>query len=253
MKVAVFSVTEEGKKLGEKLCLDFSHATLFHCPGKGNLKLRVKENFTPHQGLVFIMAAGIVVRMIAPLIRNKHRDPAVVAVDDFARYAVSLLSGHEGGANRLTYRVASVLGSAPVITTGTETQKTVVVGVGCRKNVTSAEIEHAVTSALEMAGVNLDQVRVTATAKAKYGESGLKEAMENLKLPLVYIEHDRINLVGKEHISESLSSEKHLGLRAVAEPCALLAAKNGGFLLRKCVIGPVTIALVREKNSITDK
>ncbi|HDY90459.1 MAG TPA: hypothetical protein ENH82_20355, partial [bacterium] len=55
------------------------------------------------------MASGIVVRIIAPYIKDKHTDPAVVVVDDVGRSVISLVSGHEGGANKLAHRVANIL------------------------------------------------------------------------------------------------------------------------------------------------
>jgi cobalt-precorrin 5A hydrolase len=63
------------------------------------------------------------VRAIAPVLKDKTVDPAVVVVDDCGRFAVSLISGHIGGANRLALRVAKVLGAAPVITTATDTNQ----------------------------------------------------------------------------------------------------------------------------------
>ena len=66
------------------------------------------------------MSTGIVVRVIAPLIRSKTQDPAVVVVDDLGKNAVSLLSGHIGGANELTRRIAPIIGATPVITTATD-------------------------------------------------------------------------------------------------------------------------------------
>lgn len=69
---------------------------------------------------VFIMATGIVVRAIGPLLQDKSVDPAVVVVDDRGKFAISLVSGHIGGANRLADRVARVLGAQAVITTATD-------------------------------------------------------------------------------------------------------------------------------------
>jgi cobalt-precorrin 5A hydrolase len=66
------------------------------------------------------MSTGIVVRVIAPLIQNKTEDPAVVAIDDQGQHAISLLSGHLGGANALTLQVAEIIGARPVITTATD-------------------------------------------------------------------------------------------------------------------------------------
>jgi len=63
------------------------------------LRDKVSEIFNLYEGHIFIMATGIVVRMIAPLIRNKTTDPGVVVVDDRGKFAISLISGHIGGAN----------------------------------------------------------------------------------------------------------------------------------------------------------
>ena len=71
-------------------------------------------------GFVLIMATGIVVRMIAPLLESKQSDPAVVTMDDAGRFAISLLSGHLGGANELAERCAFLTGARAVITTATD-------------------------------------------------------------------------------------------------------------------------------------
>ncbi len=77
----------------------------------------IEQNISDYSSLIFIGAVGIAVRLIAPCINDKYSDPAVVAVDVNGNYAISLLSGHVGGANKLTSRVAQILGATPVITT----------------------------------------------------------------------------------------------------------------------------------------
>lgn len=81
-----------------------------------------QEAFKERENLVCIMAAGIVVRHLAPYLKGKALDPAVVVVDEAGQFAVSLLSGHLGGANALARRVAGVLKATPVITTASEVQ-----------------------------------------------------------------------------------------------------------------------------------
>ncbi len=76
-----------------------------------------------HEAMVCIMAAGIVVRELAPLLRSKHADPAVVVLDERGRHAISLLGGHRGGANELARRVATLLGGTAVLTTSSDVQE----------------------------------------------------------------------------------------------------------------------------------
>ena len=75
------------------------------------------DGLSDRRNIVFIGALGICVRTIAPIMRDKYTDPAVVCVDSTGRYAISVLSGHVGGANDLCRRVAGILGAEPVVTT----------------------------------------------------------------------------------------------------------------------------------------
>ena len=80
----------------------------------------VKESFAVCDALVFIGATGIAVRYIAPYIVSKDVDPAVICMDERADYTVSLLSGHIGGGNELTLRIAGLMDSVPVVSTATD-------------------------------------------------------------------------------------------------------------------------------------
>ena len=91
------------------------------------LKDLLRRLFAEYGRLVLFGSVGIWVRLVAPLARDKHGDPAVVVVDDAGRFAVSLLSGHLGGANDLARRVADLLGAEPVITAGSEALGTLAV------------------------------------------------------------------------------------------------------------------------------
>lgn len=77
----------------------------------------VKDLFDKTEAIIFIGAMGICVRSIAPYIKDKHTDPAIINIDSTGRYVVSVLSGHVGGANELTSRIARILGAEAVITT----------------------------------------------------------------------------------------------------------------------------------------
>jgi cobalt-precorrin 5A hydrolase len=90
----------------------------------GKLAPLVKEIFGAYDGLIFVMATGIVVRTIAPHIVDKRYDPGIVVVDIAGRFAISLCAGHLGGANQLACQLGEILGAVPVVTTGTDVNQT---------------------------------------------------------------------------------------------------------------------------------
>lgn len=132
MKIAVIAITRNGARLGRRLAEELTEAELFVHPryagiaGKratqieGELRDLVKRLWGEGRGLVCIMAAGIVVRLVAPLLVAKDVDPPVVVMDDAGKFAVSLLSGHLGGGNELAERCAFITGARGVITTATD-------------------------------------------------------------------------------------------------------------------------------------
>jgi len=91
-------------------------------PLEGGFTGAVGRIFQQYEALVFISAVAVAVRGIAPSLRGKAEDPAVVVVDEGGRYAISLLSGHLGGANQLTGDIAGHLNAEPVVTTATDGQ-----------------------------------------------------------------------------------------------------------------------------------
>ncbi|HBE34458.1 MAG TPA: precorrin-3B C(17)-methyltransferase, partial [Cyanobacteria bacterium UBA11368] len=81
----------------------------------GSLKTHLATIWHQYQGFIFGLAAGAVVRLISPLLEDKSRDPAVVVVDEMGQFAISLCSGHQGGADRLARLVALQIGATPVL------------------------------------------------------------------------------------------------------------------------------------------
>lgn len=98
------------------------------------LKELVGQQFAQADAILFFCAAGIAVRCIAPYIRHKSKDPAVLVLDETGKFCISLLSGHWGGGNELTERVSCLLGAIPVITTATDREGKFAVDVFAVKN-----------------------------------------------------------------------------------------------------------------------
>ncbi len=119
MKLAFLAFTEKGFALAGSLAQTLG-GSVMRCGKPDSLSDWTQKHFAQDDGLVFVGAVGIAVRAIAPYIQKKWKDPAVVAVDECAHFAVPLLSGHLGGANRLARAVSAVCGAQAVITTATD-------------------------------------------------------------------------------------------------------------------------------------
>ena len=131
MKTVIFAYSRQGMRTGEKaahcfaddsiLCFAPEHlaAGLFHPIEKPTVAFYGK-NFREAELLIFVGACGIAVRAIAPHIRSKQTDPAVLCVDERGQYVIPILSGHIGGANAAARKLAAHLGALLVITTATD-------------------------------------------------------------------------------------------------------------------------------------
>ena len=108
-KIAVIPVSDEGRNVAETLQQEFQASVI--------KRADVAKRWKDFDAFIFIGAMGICVRTIATFIEDKHEDPAVICVDSMGHHVISVLSGHVGGANDLTRRVASALGAEAVITT----------------------------------------------------------------------------------------------------------------------------------------
>ncbi len=111
----IFFITNAGKALAARIEAALSEARTVRFDSG-----LVRQQWNPGNELVFIMAAGIVIRTIAPLLTDKTTDPAVVVMDEAGKHVVSLLSGHLGGGNSLARNIATALDAEPVITTASD-------------------------------------------------------------------------------------------------------------------------------------
>ena len=134
-QTAIIAVSRPGAALARQLALSIAEATLYLERRTGgnssasneahryyDLPLRpvIQDLFSRHGALVVFLPVGAAVRLLAPVLGSKRRDPAVVCVDDAGRYAVSVLSGHVGGADTLAHRVADVIGAQAIVTSASD-------------------------------------------------------------------------------------------------------------------------------------
>lgn len=137
---AIYAITQHGVKIAARLAEVLPGATVFASdrvrgglPSAEHLPLpmgpTLEQEFRKFDCHIFVISVGAVVRMIAPVLVNKKVDPAVVCVDDAAKFAVCVLSGHVGRGNEYTDRVARALDAASVVTTASDVTGTLTVDI----------------------------------------------------------------------------------------------------------------------------
>ena len=119
MKPAFLAFTAKGEALARQLAAALG-GDVMRCGAPQGLKEWTEVHFTTTEGLIYVGAAGIAVRAVAPHLQSKRTDPAVVAVDECARFVIPLVSGHWGGANDLARQIARICGAQAAITTATD-------------------------------------------------------------------------------------------------------------------------------------
>lgn len=120
LKMTILSFTDRGAELAERvMTTEMFSASHRRCSG-GRLKEMVSDAFESSDAILFIGAAGIAVRAIAPFVKSKLTDPAVLVADEFGRFVIPILSGHVGGANEIATMLSENLGMTAVITTATD-------------------------------------------------------------------------------------------------------------------------------------
>jgi len=137
-KVAVLAITKNGIQMSLKLKENFPNFVIF-APIKfsdNNEKIhwyeetsgqKIVDLFKNNDAIICLFSLGAVIRLLAPHIKDKKTDPAVIVIDDNANFVISVLSGHLGGANELSNEIAERINATPVITTAADVNKTIAV------------------------------------------------------------------------------------------------------------------------------
>jgi len=252
--VAVMFVAEEGADLAARIASVLPDATLWaprpdlHPDARvyeGTLRDLAGELWADHAAIVAVMAVGIVVRSIAPWIASKLADPAVVVLDDAGRFVISLLSGHEGGANDLAERLAELTGAVPVVTTGTEARRGVVLGVGSRRGVSCDAVLAAIDESLAVADRTRADVRALSTIDLKADEAGIREAADLLGVPVRIVSRERIATL-QDVLRKPTFAGEVTGVAAVCVPSALLADPHTRLLAPPTARRGVTVAVAED-------
>ncbi|MDI6744663.1 MAG: precorrin-3B C(17)-methyltransferase [Thermodesulfovibrionales bacterium] len=165
---AILYITGNGFALAKKLNSLYPEANAFKFKPDSLSKFWGK-----HKSFIFIMAAGIVVRTIAPLIKNKKTDPAVVVLDEKGRFSVSLLSGHLGGANKLAKEIADFLGGQAVITTASDTNNLPAIDLWAKENDLAIENWDTLPE-ISIRFLNSGELRVYSEVEIKMPEGFLR-------------------------------------------------------------------------------
>ena len=176
MKTSILYLTEGGARLASRISSALNDSCIFDCRGK--LQETVSRQWSRSDAIIFIMAAGIVVRTIAPYLKDKYEDPAVVVCDEQARFAISLLSGHAGGANSLARQVAEIIKGTPVITTASDVLGRTALDLWAREHGLVPADRKALTRAMGKL-VNNGKLRVWSSLPLP----ALPEDMEKLNSP----------------------------------------------------------------------
>lgn len=128
IKTTIFVISESSIPMAQLISRELTESVVFTkadaegCVRLDSFRKEISESFHAYDNIVFIGAMGICVREIAPYIKNKYEDPAVVCIDSTGKFVIPVLSGHVGGANLLATRIAGIIGATAVVTTQSDNE-----------------------------------------------------------------------------------------------------------------------------------
>ncbi|KEI00347.1 cobalt-precorrin 5A hydrolase [Clostridium botulinum] len=135
MKIVIISVTSRGNRIANDISKIISTDKFLKDDVKNlGIKNIVERYFKKQNTIIFIASTGIAIRAIAPYIHSKDKDPAVLVIDSTCKFVISLLSGHLGGANKMTLEIASIISAEPIITTATDNMGIVAPDIIAKEN-----------------------------------------------------------------------------------------------------------------------
>lgn len=239
--LSIVSLTAAGAQLAQRLLALEPGAEHLHRPA--NFTATVQQRFQAGHRLALILASGIAVRTLAPVLRNKHRDPPVLVLDEAGRFIVPLLSGHEGGANAWAQAWAERLGAQCVITSARAyTQPIYAAGLGCERGCPAEVLRELMEQTLGAQGLGLDCLSALASIGLKSDEAGMLELARQLALPVHFFSAEQLARYEDRLTQRSAIVLRETGCYGVAEAAALAQAEalSGG---------PAELIIAKHKNA----
>lgn len=238
---AIFSLTERGNVVAQRLLVHLSEATHHH-QSKPFIKT-AQTAFNNGERCIFICATGIVIRTLAPVLRNKYQDPAVLVLDEHGQYIIPLLSGHEGGAGQLAFKLAKAIGAQCVVTSATDYGQPAVytIGMGSDRGCPYDMLEALLKQVKKELGPDT-VISSLASIDLKADEPGLVKLADQMGLSLQTYNAKHLRTVESQLNSHSEIVFKEVGCYGVAEAAALCAATT--------ITGqPAELVIPKQKNA----
>ncbi len=230
MRPVLVSLTPGGAVLARRLLRLWPAAIHHHRPRPFAPFLQAQ--FRRRHPLACIASSGLVVRVLAPVLGDKRRDPPVLVLDEAGRFVVPLLSGHQGGANAWAWETAFALDAQGVPCQAVITSQAPylrparVAGMGCARGTPLAVLRRHLQAALEAQGWSADALCALATLDRKHDEPGLRRLAAQLGLPLVTFDAARLEALRPRLVHPSPVVARAVGCHGVAEAAALAAAEG---------------------------
>ncbi|MGI0068895.1 MAG: cobalt-precorrin 5A hydrolase, partial [Nitrosopumilaceae archaeon] len=223
--IAIIAITKNGIEIAKSLKNRFSQWEVF-VPAKfsnndskinwfeDSTTSKVGELFKKYDALVCIFSLGAVIRLVSPHMKDKKTDPAVVVIDDTAKFVISTLSGHLGGANKLTEEISSILNATPVITTAADVNKTIAVDLVGKEFGWTTDDDSTITRVSAFM-VNEEKIGIYQDAGEKDWWTPKKEFPKNITVYNSFEELRDSNSKGYLIISDKTIEDKELLKTAV--------------------------------------
>lgn len=251
---AVIAFTAKARDTGTKL-KNVDRLVFYKYAEKGDISFKsieeLREKIVEYSKLIFICACGIAVRTIAPFVKNKKEDFAVVVCDENGKFAISLLSGHLGGANELAEDVAEILGGQAVITTATDVNGITAIDNYAKKN--NLEID-SMKMAKEVSASLLNKEKVAF--KSDFNIEIPKDFVSTDEKTGVYVTYKTINpfentlRLYKKSLIVGIGCKKDTPVENVEDFLKDVFEKN--YLSEKAISKIVTIDIKKNEKAIVE-